>query len=87
MHNSLTGKDWQILPGQYLNKLPVAIFSSREMHVMCAKYNNNNNFKKNKCKEKFVILQSIGSETRSVIYTCRYSSGHFKGFRPLGLLV
>ena len=36
-----------------------------------------------KCKEKFVILQSIGiiainsSETRSVIYTCRYSSGHF----------
>ena len=36
-----------------------------------------------KCKEKFVILQSIGiiaiksSETRSVIYTCKYSSGHF----------
>ena len=34
----------------------------------------------NKCKEKFVILQSIGiiaiksSETRAVIYTC---SGHF----------
>jgi len=34
-----------------------------------------------KCKEKFVILQSIGiitikrSETRAVIYTCRYSSG------------
>jgi len=33
----------------------------------------------NKCKEKFVILQSIGimaiksSETRSVIYTCRYT--------------
>jgi len=36
-----------------------------------------------KYKEKIVILQSIGiiaiksSETRSVIYTCRYSSGHF----------
>jgi len=36
-----------------------------------------------KCKEKFVILQSIGiiaiksSETRAVIYTCRYCSGHF----------
>ena len=34
-------------------------------------------------KEKFVILQSKeiiavkGSETRAVIYTCRYSSGHF----------
>ena len=32
----------------------------------------------NKCKEKFVILQSIGivvtksRETRAVIYTCRY---------------
>ena len=37
----------------------------------------------NKCKEKFVILQSIGiiaiksSETRAVIYTCRYFSGQF----------
>ena len=36
-----------------------------------------------KCKEKFVILQSIGivaiksSETRAVIYTCRYSSRQF----------
>ena len=34
----------------------------------------------NKCNEKFAILQSIGiiaiksNETRSVIYTCRYSS-------------
>jgi len=37
----------------------------------------------NKCKKKIVILKSIGiiaiksSETRSVVYTCRYSSGHF----------
>jgi len=36
----------------------------------------------NKYKEKFVILQSIGiigiksKETRVIIYTCRYSSGH-----------
>ena len=37
----------------------------------------------NNCKKNFVILQSIGiiaiksSETRAVIYTCRYSSGQF----------
>ena len=36
----------------------------------------------NKCKEKLVILQSIGiiviksKNTRVVTYTCRYSSGH-----------
>ena len=46
--------DWQELPDIYQaifsqgntrnthNKLPVAIFSSREMCVICAKYNNNN---------------------------------------------
>ena len=40
----------------------------------------------NKYKEKFVILQSIGilviknRETRAVIYTCRYSSGHFNPY-------
>jgi len=34
-------------------------------------------------RKKFVILQSIqiivikSSETRAIIYTCRYSSGHF----------
>ena len=43
-------------------------------------------FRLDKCREKFVILKSIGiiaiksSETRSVIYTCRYSSGNF--FNP-----
>jgi len=36
----------------------------------------------NKCKEKIVILQSIGiiaeksSKIRAVIYTCRYFSGN-----------
>ena len=40
----------------------------------------------NKCKEKLVILQSIGiivirsNETRVITYTCRYSSGHLSLF-------
>jgi len=40
-------------------------------------------YKEYKYKEKFVILPSIGniaiksSETRAVIYNCRYSSGQF----------
>ena len=46
-----------------------------------------------KCKEKFVTIQSIGiiaiksRETKAVIYTCRYSSGHFNPYKcPLEYL-
>ena len=55
LHISLTGKEaiseycpgsiWQSLAREMRNmrnKLPVAIFSSREMHVIRAKFNNNN---------------------------------------------
>ena len=39
-----------------------------------------------KCKEKFIILQSIGiiaiksSETRAAIHTCKYPIGHFNPY-------
>ena len=54
----------------------VTLVSSPNIIIVTKKVNN-------KYKEKFVILKSIGiiaiksSETRSVVYTCRHSSGYF----------
>jgi len=55
----------------------VVLVNSPNITIVAKKVNK-------KCKEKFVILQSIGiiaiksSETRSVFNNCRYSSRHVK---------
>jgi len=54
----------------------VTLVSSPNILIVTKKVNK-------QVKGKFVILQSIGiiaiksSKTKAVIYTCRYSSGHF----------
>ena len=58
----------------------VALVSSLNIIIVAKKS------KQTSVRKFFVIIQSIGiiairsSETRAVIYTCRYSSGHFNSY-------